>query len=94
MRVETLAISFSLALVRRGTALVTFMKLPSMIMPMSGRPLGAMRPVMRVTMMGNAMRAVCETLPSTLSIFTSRSLRVVRARMIGSWMIGTSAMYE
>ena len=52
--VTILAISFSEALVSRATTPDSRMKLPSMMVPMRGRPLGASRPVTRVTTMGKS----------------------------------------
>jgi len=90
--VTTFAISFSEALVRRATTPHSRMKLPSMMVPRSGRPFGAIRPPTSVTTSGNRSRARAETLFLMVGMRTVRSFCVVSARMMGGWMIGTSAM--
>ena len=90
-----LAISFSEASLSRSTTPHSRRRLPSISMPMSGVPRGAMMDAITVTTMGNRMRVVldtgaCCTMPMTICF----SRAVVSTRMIGGWISGTSDMYE
>jgi len=68
-------------------------RLPNVSMPISGTAVGRKIAVIASTVSGNRMRS---SLPTGRSccITTPRSFCVVSRRMIGGWMIGTSAMYE
>ena len=83
--------SFCAVLDRRSTTPLSRKRLPSMSMPISGAALGRSRTQIAVTKMGNRIFSVFET-GRSCSITTERSFFVVSARMIGGWMIGTSAM--
>ena len=47
---------------------------------------------MMVTKMGKRMRVVLDTALGEYAMGIIRSFRVVMARMMGGWMMGTSAM--
>jgi len=66
-------------------------RLPNISMPTRGVALGRRRTHSRSVTIGKRMRSVLETSRSCL-ISMRRSSLVVSARMIGGWMIGTSAM--
>ncbi len=81
--VTILAISFSEALFKRSTTPHSFMRLPSITVPISGAPLGARIEAKIVTTIGNMIFVVCDIGCFTAPITIVRSLSVVRARMIG-----------
>ena len=63
---------------------LTFMKFPSMMVPMSGNPLGAIRPVIIVTRRGNSNFVVLETdFCFGAFMIICFSLSVVKAFIIG-----------
>ena len=62
-------------------------------MPMRGAALGSSSTQMTVTKIGNRIFSSLETGRSWV-MTTERSFLVVRARIIGGWMMGTSAIYE
>ena len=64
-----------------------------MSIPTSGAALGSSSTTTTVTKIGNRIFSVLETVRSCV-MTTERSFLVVSARMIGGWMIGTSAIYE
>ena len=66
-------------------------RLPKNSMPSSGRPPGASSVVSRNPTIGNMIRTRLET-GARSGMRMRRSSRVVSSRMIGGWMIGTSAM--
>ena len=91
-RVTTLAISFSEALVSRLTTAHSFSRLPSMIVPISGRPWGAISPPITVTAIGKTILALLET-GLILGFITSvRSFSDVNILIIGGWITGTRLM--
>ena len=62
-----------------------------MSIPINGAALGSSSTQMAVTKMGKRIFSVLET-GRNCSITTLRSFLVVRARMMGGWIIGTRAM--
>ena len=77
----------------RSTTPASRRRLPNISMPTSGDAGGSSRITSSRTVNGKRMRSVADTGRSS-SMATARSSSVVRARMIGGWMMGTSAMYE
>jgi hypothetical protein len=90
--VTTFASSFCAAFESRSRPVASRSRLPNIKVPMSGVALGAMSPVMTIVTIGNRIFVLFETFRARAGIFTWRSASVVSARMIGGWMIGTSAM--
>ena len=66
-------------------------RLPSIREPKSGTAEGSSKPQKMVTAIGKIMRSVLET-SRNCCMTIMRSFRVVRARMMGGWMIGTKAI--
>ena len=79
------------AFARRSITPDSFMRLPSIRQPTSGTVDGRSSAQSTVQRIGKMIFSLFETMRS-VSILIRRSLLVVRARMIGGWMIGTSAM--
>ena len=83
-RVTTLAISFSEALVRRLTTPDSRMRFPSMIVPIRGGPLGAIRPPKTSDHEGEEdLGRLGNRLLDWYLMTIIRSFSVVRARMMG-----------
>ena len=66
-------------------------RFPSISMPTSGAASGSINDTMTVTAMGKTIRSVFET-GRNWSMTTTRIFFVVKSRMMGAGMIGTSAM--
>ena len=83
--------SFWAVLFRRSTAPLSLNRLPSIRQPTSGAAEGSSRLTIMVTAMGKMIFSFLET-GRSCSITMERSFLVVRARMMGGWITGTSAM--
>ena len=83
--------SFWAVLFRRSTTPLSRNRLPSIRQPTSGAAEGSSRLTMMVTAMGKMIFSRLLT-GRSCSMTISRSFLVVRARMMGGWMTGTSAM--
>ena len=84
-------VSFWAALLRRSQTPHSRMKLPSMSIPMSAETSGTSSMQNIVTISANISFSRRETL-RRLFMRILRSASVVSARMMGGWIIGTSAM--
>ncbi len=62
-------------------------------MPSSGAAVGSSKATSSSNRIGKRMRSAFDTSRSC-TMWILRSSSVVSRRMIGGWMIGTSAMYE
>ena len=89
--VTILMISFWAARLSRSTTPASRSRLPNISMPISGAAEGRNRIQRISTVNGNRIRSSRLT-GRSCDITTRRSFSVVRARMIGGWMIGTRAM--
>ena len=90
--VTIFVISFSEVLFSRSTTPDSFIRFPSMTIPISGVPRGATNEAATVTTMGKRILVVLETGCFTTPITIFRSFSVVSKRMIGGWMSGTRDM--
>ena len=83
--------SFCAARLSRSTTPHSRSRLPKVSMPISGAAVGRKATTTASTISGNRMRSRRDT-GRSCCIAIRRSRSVVSARMIGGWMIGTSAM--
>ena len=83
--------SFCAVLDRRSTTPHSRNRLPSIRLPTSGAALGTSRATNAVTAIGKTIFSFLETVRRA-SMRIMRSFFVVRPRMMGGWMTGTSAM--
>ena len=83
--------SFCTVLLRRSVTPLSRNRLPNIRQPMSGAADGNRKDTNAVTTMGKTIFSCLDTFRSCFMTI-SRSFRVVRARMMGGWMTGTSAM--
>ncbi len=83
--------SFAAVLESRSTTPHSRNRFPSISIPTSGVADGRRKTQIRSTMSGNATFSIRLTGRSCFMVIL-RSSAVVRRRMIGGWMIGTSAM--
>jgi hypothetical protein len=88
--VTTLASSFEDAPVSRSTTPDSFIRLPSMSMPMRGIAIGTRIPTTTVTTIGKTTRVRRDSFFRVWGMRMRRSPVVVSQRMIGGWMSGTS----
>ncbi len=90
--ITVFAISWADALVSRSTAPESFIRFPSISMPIRGVAKGTSVPTTSVTTMGNRMRVRRLSVRWLYGMRIRRSSLVVRRLMIGGRMMGTSDM--